>query len=195
MAKIIEVDEEEFLRNEKLRQEVATIWANPEAKKLIQRAQKLVNPKAVTPDLDRDEHDNEKLKSVNEKLDAMAKLLADQQEAADREKKLAAFEAKVESGIAKLRAQGWTQEGIDGVRKLMEDKGLPDPEDAAILFERLHPPQTPISTGASSFFDIVNPQDNDDFLKAMMASKGESDGAVSKKVAETLGELRGQPRR
>lgn len=194
MAKIIEVDEEEFLRNEKLRQEVATIWANPEAKKLIQRAQKLVNPKAVTPDLDRDEQDDAKIQGVTKALDEMKQLMADQKAENERREKLDTVSKAVEAEWSELRSEGWTPDGIAGVQKIMEEKGL-YPRDASILFERRNPPQAPISTGASSFFDIVNPQDNDDFLKAMMASKGESDGAVSKKVAETLGELRGQPRR
>lgn len=195
MPKIIEVDEEEFLRNEKLRQEVATIWANPEAKKLIQKAQKLVNPKAVTPDLDREEQENAKLEGVNKALDEMKQLMADQKVENERREKLDKINKDIEAGIAQLRAEGWTDDGIAGVRKVMEEKGLPDPRDAAIIFERRNPPPTPIATTSSSFFEIVNPGDNDDFLKALMATKGESEGAISKKVAETLSESRGHPRR
>lgn len=190
-----EIDEEDFLRNEKLRAEVAKIWANPEARKVMQRAQKLADPKAVTPDLDREEQESERLKGVTQSVDEMKKMLADERAEREREKAAAALQTKIDAGIAKLRQQGWTEEGIDGVRKLMHEKGLPDPEDAAILFERLHPPATPIASGSSSFFDIVNPPDNDDFVKALMTHRGESEGAMAKKTAEILGEMRGQPRR
>ena len=132
----VEIDEAEFANLKRVRDTVAKIAAQPEGKKLMQKAHKLVDPNAVTPDLDEDEKKiaaqtewQKKFEDLQSKIDAKD---------AEREKneKLASLNSKMESGRRALRDAGWTKEGIEGVEKLMEDKGILDHEIAAAFIEK-----------------------------------------------------------
>lgn len=52
--------------------------------------------------------------------------------------------------ITTLRNQGYTEEGVEAIKKLMKDRNLPDPEVAAALFDKLNPPQPSIPNGLQS---------------------------------------------
>ena len=50
----IEIDESELGNLKKIQATIAKISTNPEGKRLLQKAHKLIDPNAVTPDLDAD---------------------------------------------------------------------------------------------------------------------------------------------
>ena len=117
---------------------------------------------------------------------------------AEREKneKLASLNSKMESGRRALRDAGWTKEGIEGVEKLMEDKGILDHEIAAAFIEKQNPPQEVMSPRAFGGFNFVEqPKDEDAFLKALLDSKGDDDNAVLRAAVDAVGDLRGAARR
>ena len=192
----IEIDEGEFANLRRIRETVAKIAAVPEGKKLMQKAHKLVDPNAVTPDLDEDEKKiaaqtewQKKFEDLQSKIDAKD---------AEREKneKLASLNSKMESGRRALRDAGWTKEGIEGVEKLMEDKGILDHEIAAAFIEKQNPPQEVMSPRAFGGFNFVEqPKDEDAFLKALLDSKGDDDNAVLRAAADAVSDLRGAARR
>lgn len=52
--------------------------------------------------------------------------------------------------ISGLKAQGYTEEGVDAIKKIMKDRNINDAEVAAALFDKLNPPQPSIPNGLSS---------------------------------------------
>lgn len=196
-VKTYEMDEEEFLTNQKLRATVAKIMANPEGKLLVQKAHKLVDPNAATPDLDARKPIDDALGVVSTQIaELKAQREADNAEREKRER-LVELNGNIETGIAKLRKDGWTDDGIKGVREIMETKGILDPEIAAAYFEKQHPPAAPVIPQSMSAFDYLNQpaEGGDEFLKALINSRGDSNGALDKRIHETLSEARGNPRR
>lgn len=194
---MIEIDEEQVRRDSALRATVAKILANPKSKRLMEEAHKMVDPDAVTPTLEAEKALEAAVGATKAEIAELKTQMAkDKQDREDREK-LAALDAKVEKGFAKLRGQGVTEEGIAGVRKLMEDEGIVNPEIAWAHFEKLHPPATPVAPsgqGGWNFLDQPNVEGDAD-LKKLIETKGESSGLVDKMAREALAEVRGQPRR
>ena len=193
---VIEVDESEFAALKRVRDTVAKIANTPEAKKLMQKAHKLVDPNAVTPDLDADEADTKTKTEWQTKFQELeAKIATDK---AEREKNdsLAALNSKFEAGRTALREQRYTAEGIEAVEKFMNERGIPDHLVAAAYLEKQNPPQevmSPRAFGSLNF--IVPPKDDETFLKALLDSKGDDDSAVLKAAVEAVGDLRGGQRR
>lgn len=192
----VEIDETEYVRAQSLTRLAKNIMAHPDAKKLLQRAHKLVDPNAVTPDLDAEAAVDSKVASVAEELKALKAERAAEKEAAEREKVVSKVTQSVEKGFDTLRRQGWTEDGINGVRSLMEEKGLLDVEDAATLFEKRNPPPapaTPSGSGAWNFLEM--PTDGADDLKQLISSRGENEQLLRKMTNDALTDVRGTPRR
>ena len=193
---LIEVDESEFAALKRVRDTVAKIANAPDAKKLLQKAHKLVDPNAVTPDLDADEVETKNKTEWQTKFQELeAKIAADK---AEREKNdsLAALNSKFEAGRTALREQRYTAEGIEAVEKFMNERGIPDHLVAAAYLEKQNPPQEVMSPRAFGSFNFIEPpKDDDTFLKALLDSKGDDDSAVLKAAVEAVGNLRGNARR
>ena len=189
---VVEVDEEQVRRDAALRATVAKMLGKPEAKALVEQAYKMVDPNAPTPELDARKMVDDRMASTRAEVDALKKQIADDKAAAEQASRMSAFENKVEQGFAKLRAQGVTKEGLEGVKKLMEDEGIANPEIAWSHFERLHPPQSPVmaSTGSWNFIEAPADGTNAD-LKRLVETKGESVSVVDKLAFEALNEVRG----
>jgi len=193
---LIEVDESEFAALKRVRDTVAKIANAPDAKKLLQNAHKLVDPNAVTPDLDADEVETKNKTEWQTKFQELeAKIAADK---AEREKNdsLAALNSKFEAGRTALREQRYTAEGIEAVEKFMNERGIPDHLVAAAYLEKQNPPQEVMSPRAFGSFNFIEPpKDDDTFLKALLDSKGDDDSAVLKAAVEAVGDLRGNAKR
>lgn len=192
----IEIDELELQNLKRVRDTVAKIAAQPEGKKLMQKAHKLVDPNAVTPDLDEDEKKAATQNEWQKKFDELqAKIESDK---AEREKNetLARLNAKFEAGREELRKRRYTPDGIAAVEKVMEERGIPDHVIIADHLEKQNPPQEVMSPRAFGGFNFIEqPKDEDAFLKALLDSKGEDDNAVLRAAVDAVGELRGAGRR
>lgn len=191
-----EIDEVELRGLHKLKQTVQTIIANPAAKKLVEQAHKMVDPNALTPALDQEKVINEPINAALARMAELQKTIEDERAERAKADKLNAVGSKIDTGLAKLRSEGWTEEGITGVRKLMDDNGIIDPEIAASHFEKLHPPQLPSNpsgTGAWNFMEQVSDGEAD--LKKLIETKGESQIHLDKMARDALNEVRGQSRR
>src|ERR1700687_4085167 len=121
MPKIVtrEVDEDQLAADAALRARVTKLLAHPEAGKLLEQANKLVDPAAPTPRLDADKTKVDLAKSVADELAGLrAERETEKAERAAREK-LDALGGSIQTGLAKLRRVGWTDVGIAAVQKIM----------------------------------------------------------------------------
>lgn len=196
MAKIVEVDEVELQRSSAARKILEQLAANPQARKKLAEAQKIINPddpwvKGIEAD-----PNEQRIAALQKELEDFKKSQEERETKKDTETKVAKFAQQREQGIGALRRDGWTDEGIKGVEKIMDEQGILDPAIAAAYFEKMHPPAAPISptTGSSwNFLDM--PKDGADDLKKLIESRGDDDALLNKLVNEALTEVRGQPRR
>lgn len=199
----VEVDELQLQQSTKLRQTVENWLKNPKAKRKILEAQKIVDPKADIPELDEPDPIEALRTESDAKIAALQKKIDDDAAARERDGRLAQLQTLKDNGIKKLRDQRYTDDGIKAVEKIMEEKGILDPLDAAAIFERDHPPQAPVqqtgSTGGWNFGEAPSSTDDiddkyvDSLLKA--GKNGISDGALMNRVSQTINEVRGNARR
>lgn len=191
----IEIDENDYKQLQQLRGIAAAMQKNPRSARLLEQAYKVVDPNAKTPLADQDA-------TVNAPFAELQKEIADLKAAREAEKaeleqnrKLLSIQNNIDGGMAKLRRAGWQDEGIDSLRKFMEEKGVIDVEVAAAAFERLHPPAEiarPSGSGAWNF--IENVQDGEGDLKKLIETKGEYNPLVDKMAHEALASVRQQGR-
>jgi len=141
MAKV-EIEEHEFLNNQKLQNTVKKMLANKESRELVQKAYKIVDPNASVPEID--------TKNAAEKAEAAARAVVDefrkeQAEAATKaesQRNLSALTERWNKGRSVLKSQNYTEEGIAAVEKLMEERGIGSHEDAQIACIRRAPSLT-----------------------------------------------------
>lgn len=194
MAKMVEIDEEDLRKSETLRNTIGTLMSDPETKLLLQQAVKKKFPNAVTPELDAATVAANAAAPLAKDFEAFKKEVTEQNAKREHDEKLRLLNANYDAGFDKLRRDGWTAEGIDGVKKIMEEKGILDHEIAAAYFEKQHPPQDLITpngrTGAWNFMDGVGEEDAD--LKKLIETKGENIPLLDKMTRDALVEVRGQ---
>lgn len=192
--KKVEISEHEFLQNQQLRQTVATLLSNPKAKLLVQKAQKLIDPNVATPELDAETAREALLKPLQDEIVALKTDVTKEREERANNAKLASIQAMQDAGWNALKKEKWTQAGIDGIKKVMEEKGILDPRDAAAVWLRDNPPPAPLNnsgSGAWNFMDL--PTDgNEEDLKKLIDSKGENMPLVDKMVRDALMDVRSQ---
>lgn len=198
---MVEVDEVQLQQSHQLRKTFDTWLRNPKAKRKILEAQKLVDPKADIPELDEVDPIEEIRASTAKEIAELKKQLEDKDAARERDGRIAQLQAMKDTGIKKLREGRYTDEGIKAVEKIMEEKGILDPLDAAAIFERDHPPQAPVQqsgTGSWNFGELPSSTDDadekyvDQLLKG--GKNGISDGALSQRISQTINEVRGNAR-
>ncbi len=188
----IEVDEDEWNRMTGVARLAAQIHANPEGRKLLEQAHRTINPKAAAPTIEQEARIAEPIAAVQKQVADLAKLVTDKFEQDASSAKLDALKRQQDEGFARLRDMGYRAEGIEAVQKIMSDKGILDPEIAAAYFEKVSPPQTPITpTGSNSvnFIEAFN-DDSDKALQQLLQSRGESEQALNKLVSDSLTDFR-----
>lgn len=175
MAKV-ELDEVELQRLQKQDQTVHRLMSNPNAKKKILQAYKDVDPNARIPELEMEEAAKAPVTALETKVTELSQTIAKDREERENEKRLFALNGSVDSGMAKLRRAGWTDDGLAEVRKLMDERGILDPEIAAAYYEKQHPPQNPANPSGSGGWDFMAPAAEDDtYIKAITSSKNAAD--------------------
>lgn len=198
MGKLVEIDEEELLRSNKLRQTVAAILANPIAKLKVQEATKLVFPNAVTPELDQAKANYDVEDVVAKKIGELEKTISDDRAQRVADERMRELQAKHEAGFRKLREEGYKDAGIDAIRKIMEERGIIDHEVAVAVYEKQNPPQAPLTPNGRAgwgFMDAPAEAADQDFVKQLIESKGENVALLDKRAHETLNEVRASARR
>ncbi len=197
----IEIDEAEYNQMVALRTVASKIVAKPESRKLLEQAQRMVDPSAPTPMLDQEAQHLAPVNALKTELSEQIAALKKEREDEKREQTLAALADKQAKGLAGLRRAGYTDEGIAAIEKLMETKGLLDVEDAVAIFERANPPAMPVTpggiTGQAWNFADQPTEGGDKDIAALLANKGDgpgADAAAMRMANATLQELRGARR-
>lgn len=131
-------------------------------KRLVKKA----FPKASIPELEAIEKTEELGTGLTKKVDeiqtALTKKIDDFLEARNKEKEetqVAAFAATIDK-IAKER--GYTKEGTEKLLGLMKERGIQNPEDAAIIFETTQPKPTPKPREFSSRMNFITSDGKED---------------------------------
>lgn len=189
-----EVDETEFLNSQTVIRTVNAMMSDPKARKLVQQAQKIVNPNVVIPELDAAAPVLEEVTALRaENASILARMNAEKEERENRER-VATFTASWESKKSALRQRGYTEEGITAIEALAEERGLADLEAASALFDRLHPPaEIADPTSFNSFNMFENGATNEDFKK-LLEAQGDDSAAERNMINAALSEVRGQRR-
>ena len=192
----VEIDEVELLRLRRQDQTVHALMANPKAKRKVLEAYKEHDPNAKIPELEMEEAARKPVEDLSKTVADLQKQLADDKAEREKQAKLDQINGSVEAGFAKLRRGGWQDEGIEAVRKLMDEKGILDPEIAAAYYEKQHPPQAPATpSGVGGWNFVDNVQDTEKDLKSLLESKGNNEALADKMAREALQEVRGALRR
>ena|SRR5215475_2217930 len=189
----IEIEEADLLRSQKQREFLDKVWNNPKAKRKLLEAAREINPDdPMTKELDKPDPIEERFSALTKKNEELEKKLADDKAEREQNEKLSVLKKTRDEGLMQLRRDGWTDKGIEGVEKLMQDKGILDPLDAAAIWEKANPPQVPMTpnhTGSWNFLE-TNPDENAD-LKKLIETKGESNPLLDKMTQDALREIRG----
>jgi hypothetical protein len=193
MARAVELDEGEYNQLVALRGIAQKIVGKPEARRLLEQAHKLVDPNVPTPTLDADRSQNEPIVALQKKYDDEIAALRKERDDEKRDATLASIAQKQAEGIARLKRERWTDEGVAAVQKLMETKGLLDVDDAVAIFERNNPTPIPATPGggvggAWNFTDIQGEADKS--IKDLIDSKGQNDQIADRMAGQALTEFR-----
>lgn len=196
MAKRVEIDEDELAALQRVTHVVTNVMKNPKAAVLVEQALKTVDPNAKTPNLDAEAARTAPVSKIEKDFEDYKKSQEAKEVAADNQRKLDAIQANVTDGIGRLRRAGWTDDGIAGVQKTMEERGIIDVDIAAAYYEKQHPPQAPMTPGGSGAWNFMEmPDSTDADLKKLVETKGESVALIDKMAHDALQEVRGQSRR
>ena len=192
-----EISEEDLRANQQLRATVQQLLDHPVAGPQVEKALKLVIPTAATPRLDRLTAAQEPIEAVRKEFEDFKNATEKKDSEREKNEKLSALNAKIEEGKSILRREHrYTEDGIKAVEKIMEERGLLDPLDAAAIFEKQHPPQqiaTPGGGGAWNFVEQIHDGEAD--LKKLIETRGSNEMVADKMAREALSEVRGQSRR
>lgn len=193
MGKVtIEVDETEYLNQQQLTKLYGSMMKDSKSRELLTRAAKIVNPSAVTPELDAKEEVLAELAKEREAREALQAQIAADKAERDQDKQLAAFAQTWEQQKAGLRKAGWQDEGIEKIEEHARSIGTANLEVAAAHFEKMNPPQQVAQSSGFAPFDSFNPseRDNDNFKK-LMENGGQDDPMLENKmIREALDDYR-----
>lgn len=166
----VEIEESELAQYRGIAQTLQAWMSNPKARKKILEARKEIDPNAIIPELDAAAPINEAMSKLDEKLMALDKKLSDDAAAREQSEKMSKLNSQWESGRVKLRSSGYTEEGIKKVEELMEKEGIANHEAGAAYYDRLNPPEEPLSPSSGSGFDMLmgtlGAANTDDAMKA-----------------------------
>lgn len=192
---LIEVDENEFHNNKKLVNLVQSMLKNPESRKRVLEAHKIVEPGVSIPEIDARAPVEAAVAAVEKRFtDFVATQEAERKKEREEAQKND-FVAKFESGRNRLRDAGYTDEGIKKVEDLMSSAGIVDHVIGEAAFSKLNPEPEPAPPAPNFGFGGIfsdNSKNPDEFLKSMHASRGNDEAALDKRIYEVLQETRQQ---
>lgn len=111
---------------------------DPKSRAHLEKAIKVVKPEVVTEE----EQAERMAKPFVEKFESATKTLEERIAALDARDAAAAErdqERALDDSFSRLRKAGYTDDGLEKIKKLMVDRSIPDPEAAAALFDKQNP--------------------------------------------------------
>jgi len=195
-----DIDEAELKRLQNLETQVGALLKNPSARKKLAAAVKEVNPKdSLAAEADQVDPIDKRFNDLQAELATERKAREAAEAKRDQDARFAQLAETRARGLTHLRqVERYTDDGIRAVEKLMEDKGILDPIDAAAIYEKQHPPQMPIvpSSGSGGWNFMAPPAETETDLKQLIETKGENIPLVDRMAWGAIQEVRGaSPRR
>jgi len=195
-GRTLEVTEEQWNRALQIEGALGKIVNNAQAKLLLQKAHKLADPTAVTPELDRENAENERVAAIKKEFDEFKAEQAKKEAEAENQRKITELSRKIDIGLSDLkRAHRLTDEGVAAVRKIMDEEGILNPETAYAAFEKRHPPQdllTPRGNTSWNFMAIDDADTGAGYAKKLIETKGKNDLVLDREVFAALNDVRGR---
>lgn len=185
----VEIDEAELLANRQVVAAVNQMMGNPKSRQLLLHARKTADPSASVPEVDAMAPVAGALDNFRKELAEERKARAEEREAEATQRRLEQATREVEGVKSRLRAAGWTADGIAAVEKMAEERGTFDLEATAALHEKLNPPPPPAEPngmGSWGFFEGADQEGGDKFVKSMLESGGDDEGALSREIQAAL---------
>jgi len=190
----ITVDETEFLNNKKLSELVGKMLKNPDSRRRVLEAQKIIEPNTVIPEIDSAKPVHDAVTALGDKFDAVVKELREERTREKEDARLAKLQNQWKAGQEFLRDHGYNDAGIKKVEELMEARGIASHSDAAKIFEFDNPPPPPATPAGSGSFNLFDVQDKGDDFKELLATHGNSENVLRKMTDAAIAEVRGQRR-
>jgi len=193
---MIEIDEAELKNYQNLTGFLDRALKNPATRRKILEAQKTLDPNAVIPEIDAAAPLAAELDTVRSEAKALREEMAADRAKREEDARMATLTTKWNKGRELLENAGYTAEGIQRIEKLMEEEGIASHAVALSHYERLNPPPAPVNPASVGFtlLDNIQAGGSDDYVKALMESKGKDNGALDQQVRATLNEFRGNRR-
>lgn len=135
---MVQVDEDQLKLLATARNLLAQLTDNPKTKRRVEAAIKELHPQVQTSD----ELAEPYVKPLQEKIDALEKRLQEDDDRKVTDRYMAQFGA--------LKDQGFTDDGVEKIKKMMVDRNIPDVDAAVALFERQNPKQPEAPQGLRS---------------------------------------------
>jgi hypothetical protein len=193
-----EIDEQQYAAQQQLTTLYQAMLAHPEARRLVHQATKKVNPNAVIPELDAKTEVMSEVEKIRSEFAAEKAEREAEKEQAAADKKVKEFADNWGRQRSSLARAGYTDQGIDAVEKFAEERGLPDLEAAAALFDRLNPPPEPAQprgSGGWNLFDDTETDSDEAERQRLMEAKGDDDRSLNVLINKSLNDFRGGSRR
>ncbi len=190
---VTQVDEAELMQLRQLHGAASAILANPESRKLLQRAQKIVNPQARIPEVEIEEQVERQVGGVLAEVQKLNKRLDDDASERSVRHQAAEIQAGWDRQKSELRAKGFTDDGIAKIEQHALKEAIPNLRAAANDYMALNPPeapQAPSGFGSWDFFGEAPVEDT--FVPKLIESRGDNDAVLNSEIAATLTEVRSQ---
>lgn len=152
------------------------LYSSPKHGNTFKRLIKEAHPNASIPEIDAAAPYVERLESFEKKFDDY---LTKQEERKQDD--------EFNTAIRRLRESGFTDDGIEAVKKLMVERKIPDPEAAAALFEKQNPAPVEPSTVTPPTWDLSEPAGDEESAKLLMEDE---DAWGDREAARVLQELK-----
>lgn len=198
MGKLIEVDEEQYNQNLRLRERVARLISNPRNAAAIEEMEKAIDPKVATPHLDQQKAMAEPIEALRKDISEFKKGLEDERSKEREEREKILREQKWAAGQKWMLDHNYTHEGIKKIEEeIMIPKGIVDHQDAVKIWEADHPPAPPMTPRGSGAWNFLDPPPNaedksQENIKKLLESRGNNELVADRMANDALNEFRQQ---
>ena len=157
---LIEADEDEVKAGAAARRLLDSFYTNPKTRSKLLGLVKDLNPDAPIPELDVAAPLQAQLEEFRKEIGGT---VAELKDALTKDKQARDVTSVIERERSKLRKMGYDDEGIAGIEKVMEDRGVVDYDMAAAYYDKTLPKPEPIndSYGMDRSWNFNAPRDDD----------------------------------
>lgn len=162
------------------------LLADPKTRKQTLKLIKSKFPEASIPEIDAAEPVETELGALSKKFDELKTELLGSHDKFVKDLATKEQDAQILGKFSALKsARGYTDEGIENIKKLMVDKSIPDPEVAADHFDRVNYKPAPIEPTSWYGTNFIN--DKDEGVTSWLS---DPDAMTDKIIGEVLTEAR-----